>query len=159
MQENCLPTPQTVKTMHSWECWKAAAAPRQSILHLGFQQLGGRQGTRAPLWPVLWSGARFWLDSQKWQVEEKKVNPFTCIPCLLAAIQYFMSGVLYAGGYKENCFVFSLCLKKILFEHLLLSPSIQNTHFLCWKGTSCHWYKKKIYSSHHYFINSVCNSQ
>lgn len=56
------------------------------------------------------------------------MNPFACMPCLLPAIQCFVSGVLYAGGYKENGFVFSLCLKKVLFEHLVLSPSIQNTH-------------------------------
>lgn len=115
-------------------------------------------GTEAPLWPKLWSGARFWLDSLKWQVEEETMNSFACIPCLLAAIQWFMSGVLYAGGYKENCSVFSLCLKNALFEYLFLSPSIQNTCFPDWKGTSSHWYKRKISSSHHYFINSVCNS-
>lgn len=144
--------------MHICKCWETASAPRQRTLHLRFQQLGGRQAPK-PLSDLSSDlGPDFDLTSLKWQVEEETMNSFACIPCLLAAIQCFMSGVLYAGGYKENCSVFSLCLKNALFEYLFLSPSIQNTCFPDWKGTSSHWYKRKISSSHHYFINSVCNS-
>lgn len=109
--EKPLPTPKTAKTTHICKCRERASALRVLfILDLSTQW---RSGTQVPLWCSIWSGAGFWL-SLKWQEGEEKMNSFFCMLCLLAAIQCFMSGVLYTGCYKELLCVFFMSKKDFL---------------------------------------------